>query len=264
MNIYLFEIKSQLKSFLSWSLTIAVVAVVLIIGAYPAFSQGGEEVIKILESFPKDFAAAFGLTFTSLFTYEGFFSFTFTYFMLFGAIFALSVGLFAFSRERRAKCVDFLLTKPQGRTSIFLCKLLASVTLIFANSAVFIVLSMLMYSLNSGENIGGFFLACCCLLFAELFFLSVGIVTAVLLKKIRSVSAFASAIGFAAFIVMAIGNILEEPALDFFSPLKYYSPSILLMGGSLDLPLALTGAAVFVLCLITAYVFYIKSDIHAV
>jgi hypothetical protein len=67
-----------------------------------------------------------------IFSFGGFYAFCFFYAAVMGAIMASSPGLDLFSREKRAKCTDFLMTKPITRGRLFFAKLLAALTLTVA------------------------------------------------------------------------------------------------------------------------------------
>lgn len=263
MNVYLFEMKSLFKSFLTWTIIIVVTVVLLSVAVFPAFSESGDEVLKILEGFPKEFSAAFGMQFMTMFSYEGFFSFTHTYIALCGAIMAVSMSVSVFAKEKRAKCNDFLLTKPKSRNSIFLSKLVAVLTMLVISNVFYILVSLLLYKQSSGEELGSFFLATLCLLLTQLVFCGIGILISIFMKKIRSISGVATAVGFGAFITFVGSNIIEERALEFFSPFKYFEPGMFFLGGGFDPPLFITGVAVTIVTICASYLYFLKSETHS-
>lgn len=265
MNIYLFELKKQLKSFIVWTSVILVVLFVYMGSVYPVFAESVDDVKKMIEGFPKEFSAAFGIDIVTMFTYRGFFGFTFVYLALVGAIMAVAIAISTFAREKRSKCSDFILTKPVRREKIFLSKLLSNVTLLAITNILFVALSMIMYAANSdGENSSLFFLASCSLFFVQLVFFSIGVLIAVLLKKVRSVAGIATAVGFSAFIISALSNIIEEKALDYISPLKYFEPAKLFENGNYETGYIVMAIIVFVVCIGISFIKFCKSDAHAV
>ncbi len=263
MNIYLFELKSHSKTFLIWTACILFVLLVFMVGIYPVFNDAIDDVMRVINGFPPQFAAAFGFDLEGMFGFGGFYAFGFMYISLFGAIMAASLGLSAFAREKRSKCVDFLLTKPVSRETIFTAKLLGGLTVLAATNAIYIIAATLVGTAN-GVSGGDMFAAALSLLLTQLVFYAAAIVYATLSKRVRSVSGAATAFGFAGFILSALVNILEEEAVRFIAPLKYFDPTAVFSGGGYEWPYALTGAAVIVICASVAWARFRDSDVHAV
>ena len=119
MNVFRFELRRAWGGAAVWTLVILGLLGGLIIGALPAFLDSRAGVEAMLGSFPPAFAAAFGLQLDNLFSFGGFYSFGFLYYSLFGSIMVAIIGLDLFSREKREKCMDFLLTKPRTRSRLF-------------------------------------------------------------------------------------------------------------------------------------------------
>ncbi|MEA4823689.1 MAG: ABC transporter permease subunit [Clostridiaceae bacterium] len=260
MNIFRFELKKQITSFLIW--TVAIVAVMwgLMVGAYPVFQESVADIMKIMEGFPPQFAAAFGMDVKSIFNFGGYYSFCFGYISLMGAIMATSIGVSTFAREKRAKCSDFLLTRPISRGSIFAEKLLSGLSVLIAANVVYI-LAVIIAVANNGTDM---LLASLSLLFTQLVFFAMGIFYATFVKKVRSVSSIATAFGFGAFILSALVNILEEESLRFVAPLKYFDPIKVFTDGGYELKYAVTGVAVVLLSIVLSYLRFVKSDTKSI
>lgn len=263
MSIFLFEYKVQLKNMMLWAASLVGVLLLFMLGIYPVFHNSIEDVLQVISGFPPEFAAAFNFDIAAMFDVGGFFSFAFAYISLVGAIMAVSIGVSAFSREKRSKCVDFILTKPVSREQVFLSKLQSCFLSLVSVNVVYIAVC---YMVLSGEAVesGTIFLAALALFLTQLVFLSAGICLAVFLKKVRSVSGIATAIGFGAFILSALLNIMNEEKIRFIAPLKYFDPTELFKSGAFELPYAVMGAAVIIVTLCAAFVWFCKSDTHAV
>ena len=93
------------------------------------------------------------------------------YYALFGAIMASGIGLDLISREKREKCMDFLLTKPRGRSRLFCEKLLAALVMLLVSNAVFFAASLILYHTYAPDPsiIDRALLAASSLLWTELF-----------------------------------------------------------------------------------------------
>ena len=265
MNVYRFELRRAWLGALIWTLVLTALLIGLIAGALPAFLESRLAVESMLGNFPPAFRAAFGMQMDNLFSFGGFYAFGFLYYSLFGAIMASGIGLDLFSREKREKCMDFLLTKPRGRSKLFLEKLLAALTLLLSSNAVFIGASLALYRAYAPAplQMGHALLAASSLLLMELLFFSIGAAIGVFAKKVRSVSGIANAIGFAGFLLSALHSLLEEEKLRFITPFKYFDVSKAFFDGSFDVNYALTGAAITLLLLCAAYARYTRADIPA-
>jgi ABC-2 type transport system permease protein len=260
MSIFKFEIKKQLTSFVVWTVVIAAVLWAFMVGVYPLFKDSVADVTKVFESFPPQFAAAFGVDVMSMFDFGGYYSFCFGYISLMGAIMAASIGISSFAREKRAKCTDFLLTRPVSREKIFSQKLLAGLSLLIASNVPYLVIAIVIGEKNNTNMV----LAGLSLLFTELVFFAMGIIYATFAKKIRSVSSAANAFGFGAFILSAIGNLTEEESLRFIAPLRYFDPFKVFTSGGYEMKYAVTGAAVVVVCILLAYLYFVKTDTRSI
>jgi len=235
-------------------------------GIYPSYQKSAVDLVKVMEGFPKQFTQIFGFQMFSMFSYSGYYSFAFGYIGLVAGIFAVIVSLSIFSREKRLKCLDFLVTKPISRQQIFWVKLLACLTIVGAINVFYVVGNMIMYNQNnqSSELTGRFILASLGIFFTQLVFLAIGLFIATFSKKIRSVSGLATAIGFIAFILSALTNIIDEEIVNLIAPLKYFEPSNVMAKGYFELKYMLVAVILIAFCTVTSYIRFCKSDIHAV
>lgn len=266
MNLIFYEIKASFKSSIIWMLTLIGLFALMMLGAYPIYSSAMEEVTAILANFPPEFTAAFGMDLEILFSYGGFYNFSFGYIGVVGAIMATALAISVFAREKRSKCSDFLLTRPILRKHIFVKKLLACLIVIGVTNVFYVLCGIFMYQVSNDNaaTIGTFILAVLGLFFTQLVFLSIGIVFSMFSKNIRSVAGAATAFGFGAFILSAISNIFEDKNLDFIAPLKYFEPNPVFVDGSYNYQLVCMAMAVVVICMGLSFVKFCKSDAHAV
>lgn len=266
MNIFWFEAKTQLKNFVVWAVSLVALFAVFVTTFYGAFMESRSAVEKALQNLPPAFAAVFGVSVDTMFTFGGFFQFIYTYVGLVGAIMAVSFALSSFAREKRSKCVDFLLAKPVKRSRVFAAKLLSCLLYIVATNILFVAAAAIAYTAN-GEDPAGMeklVLASLSLFFMQLVLLSIGILYATLARKVRSVSGTATAFGFAGFILMALHSFVNEDVLLYISPLTYFSPADVFSTGGFEPNYVVTAAVVSVLCAVVAYITYCKSDTKAI
>lgn len=258
--------KSQLRTFIIWTVSILLVFLIFMSGLFNVFMQSKDAVSKVYSGLPPSFAAAFGIVITQLFSYGGFFQFIYTYIALIGAIMASSISVAAFSREKRSKCVDFLLTKPVSRGRIFVSKLLANLSLVIVTNILFVIVSIIAYSGNGQDpsQMGRLIWASCSLFLTQLVFIAIGTLYATLARKVRSVSGIATALGFAGFILSALYSMMHEEAIRFIAPLGYFQPSTVFSTGGYEAKYAITAIIVIIACVCLSYVKFCKSDTPAV
>jgi ABC-2 type transport system permease protein len=266
LNIFLFETKAQLKSFFIWVVSLLALFLIFVAAFYGAFVNSKDAVQKALESLPPAFAAMFGVNVEGIFTFGGFFQFIYTYIGLVGAIMAVSFALSSFSREKRSKCIDFLFVKPVERGKVFAYKLLSCLMLIVVTNIFFVISTIIAYSVNGQDpsGIGTLVLASLSLFFMQLVFLSIGILYATLVRKIRSVSGIATAFGFAGFILMALYSLIKEDFLRYISPLTYFNPGTVFSTGGFETKYVVTAVVISVACIALSYIKYCKSDTKAI
>lgn len=265
MNILRFELKSLLRSFFVWTASLVGLYLLLMLGFYNMFMEGKEGVSKALESLPPYFAAMFGVEMDAIFTFGGFYQFVFTYIGLVGAIMAASVSLHAFAREKRLKCVDFILTKPVRRGRIFGMKLLACLAVLAAANILFLIACAVSWKVNgAAESLGTLLTSSLSLFLTQLVFLGIGALLSMVLKKVRSVSGVATAVGLVGFLLMALVSLLKEEFLRYLSPLSYFNPGPVFQTGGFDANLAWTGALVAAAAAVLSYILFVRRDTHAV
>ncbi|NLI54268.1 MAG: ABC transporter permease subunit [Clostridiales bacterium] len=265
MNVFRFELRRAWVSAAVWTLVLLALLGGLIAGALPTFLGSRAAVEAMLSNFPPAFAAAFGVQLDNLFSFGGFYAFGFFYYSLFGAIMTAAIGLDLFSREKREKCMDFLLTKPRARGRLFFEKLLAAMTMLLVSNALFIAVSLALYRANAPEPhmMGRALLAAAALLFTEIVIFSVAVFAAVFAKKVRSVSGAATAIGFGGFLLSALQSLLEEEKLRYVTPFKYFDVSKMFFEGKFDTPYVVTAVVLTAALMLAAYLRYTRADIPA-
>ena len=254
MNVFRFELRRAWDGVAVWTLIMLGLLGGLIIGALPAFLESRAGVEAMMSKFPPAFAAAFGLQLDNLFSFGGFYAFGYLYYSLFGAIMASSVGLDLFSREKREKCMDFLLTKPRGRSRL---------ALLLGSNLLFILESLILYRAYAPAPLlmGRALLAASALLFTELVVFSITVAIAVFARKVRSVSGAATAIGVGGFLLSALHSILEEEALRYITVYKYFDVSKAFFEGGFEAPYVATAIVLSLACLCAAWLKYTRSDI---
>ena len=266
MNIYKQEFKMHLRSVITWSVAVAALILVFV-SLFSSFAQDAALLNEMMAKFPKELLTAFGMTGVDLSTLLGFFSLSFLFVQLCLAIQAANYGFSLVSIEEREWTADFLLAKPVGRTRILTSKLLAALSgLIITDIAVWIstVLFINLFKGDATYEAKSLLLLLLSSVPFQLFFLAVGLVVSLLVKRIRSVTPYAMALGFGMYVLSVFGDMLGESVLEKITPFKHFDPNYIIQHGAYDLPLVLISVAVIVISLVGSYLLYTRRDIPAV
>jgi len=262
-NIFLQEFKSRMGSVLTWS-----VAIFTLILAYMSMFQGFADetamVSQLMESFPKELLIAFGMADMDWSTLLGFFGLVFIFCQICLAIQAANYGFSMVSIEETEWTADFLLSKPVGRTRIMTAKLLAA-SAALALTAGFVcyssVMAVILFSGGRAIEFRILFLLLASIPFFQFFFLSVGMLISLLIKRVRSVTPFSMGLVFGLYILNAFGDMIGETGLEILSPFQHFTPAAIVREGRWDLPLVLISITVTMIAILASYRLYAGRDI---
>ena len=267
MNIYKYELKTYGNSIIIWSLSI-IALFIMFMAFYPAISADASLMDKILENYPEEMLKAFGMdNAMSLSSVLGYFSFTFAFIQLCIAIQASNYGFHFLSVEERELTADFLMSKPVSRTRIIVSKFLAAftaltITSIFIWAASFG--SILLFRSGNDYEVKNLILLLVSTTFFQLFFLSVGMIISVTVKKIRSVLNYSMALAFGLYILNALRGIIGGKTLGLLSPFYHFEPGYILANGKYDLPMVVISISVIIVSITVSYYLYLKRNILSV
>jgi ABC-2 type transport system permease protein len=265
-NIFRHEFGARLKSVIIWSLGAA--ALLLIYGSFfSIFADQAALLNDMLDRFPPEMSAAFGLDKMDLSTVLGFYSFLFLFVQLCLAIQAANYGFGLVSVEEAELTADFLLSKPVSRAQVLNSKLLAALaSLTITNAVVWIVSFAAIALFRDGREYDAdtLLLMLASIVIFQLFFLSVGLVISLLVKRVRSVTPYGLGLGFGAYVLAAFSGLVGEVALELITPFKHLDAAAIVQRGALDTPLVLLNVGVSLAALAASYWLYLRRDIPAV
>jgi ABC-2 type transport system permease protein len=265
-NIYRHEFRTHLKSVLTWSMAVTGILFVYF-SFFSMFADQAALMNQMLENFPQEFRAAFGLDNMNLADVLGYFSFIFLFVQLCLAIQAGNYGFGLVSIEESELTADFLLSKPVSRGQVLTSKLLAALTGLTITNLVVWVGSFLAINLFRGEReyeARVLVLLLISIAIFQLFFLSVGLVISLLVKRVRNVTPYALGLGFGAYVLGAFSGMLGDVKLELITPFKHFDAAYIVKQGAYDIPLVLLNVAASLLALGLSYWLYIRRDIPAV
>ena len=266
MNIFRHEFKMHLRSAIIWSASVAALILVFV-SMFSSFSADAALLNEMMANFPEQLLAAFGLNGVDLATILGYFSLAFLFVQICLAIQAANYGFSLVSIEEREWTADFLLTKPVRRAQILTSKLLAVLGGLLITDVVVWVSSLVFINLFKEEatyETGSLLLLLLSIVPFQLFFLTVGLLISLLVKRVRSVTPYAMALGFGMYVLSVFGDMLGESALELITPFKHFEPRYIVQHQAYDLPLVLITVAVIVISLVASYRLYARRDIPAV
>ncbi len=265
-TIYMHELRSRMRSVIVWSLSVAAM-ILIFYSIFPAFSTQAATINKALSNFPPALLAAFGMGKVDLSTVLGYYTFIFTFAQVCLAIQAGNYGFGLVSVEETELTADFLVSKPVSRVQIMDSKLLAAFTSLTITNLVVWASSFLSIHLFKGSqtyDTRSLLLLLISIVIFQLFFLSVGLVISLLVKRVRSVTPYSLGLGFGMYILAAFSGFEGISNLELITAFKHFDPSYIIQHGAYDTPLVLLNAAITVVCLAVAYWQYTRRDIPAV
>jgi ABC-2 type transport system permease protein len=95
----------------------------------------------------------------------------------------------------------------------------------------------------------------------QLFFLSVGMLISLLMKRVRSVTPLSMALAFGMYVVSAFGGMLGDDSIDIISPFKHFEPNAIIRNVEYDLPLVMISVGAILISIPVSYLLYQKRNI---
>ena len=263
MNIFLREVKANLKSLLIWS-GIIILLILMANAKFTAFADD-PATVKMLDSMPPALLDALSMRNFNLTTVSGFYGVMFVYFALMAAIAAAMWGSEIISKEERNKTVEFSLVLPVSRSRVVTAKALAALV----NCILFVLItwgaSLVATRAFSPDQAFYKFLALemQAMFVIELIFLSLGLLLGCAMKQYKLSGSTAVGIILLTYF-MSIVSVLNENLdwFKWFTPFKYFDANEMYHSGALGGTYLLISAGIIVVCLVGAYVVYNKRDLY--
>lgn len=265
MNIYLHELKSHIKSVVTWALSL-IALILLFMSLESGFDQNTQIITKAMANFPRQLIIAFGMENLDWSTVLGFFALVFLFVQICLAVQAANIGFSLVSIEETELTADFLLPKPVSRTRIITAKLLAALTaLTIVNLVVWITsyVSLALFAHDKVYDAKALVLLLVSILPFQLFFLTVGMVISLLVKRVRSVTPFSMALVFGLYILRAFGGMIGSQSLEVLSPFQHFNSNYIINNAAYDWPLVSISLVVIVISLAGSYALYLRRNMLA-
>lgn len=261
MNIFTHELRVSIPSTLYWTISM-VLLVFIFMFMYPPIAKDVRIIESVLSNFPLELRRALGITTLNLGQLLGFYGFIFIYVLLIGSIYAMKSGLAVLSEEMRTKTTDFLLTRPVSRKTVVTAKLLALLTSLIMQNAIFTILSYLILSGYQADGLDGsaFMLINLSLIQVQLFFAALGLFAAAVLKKVKTVLPLTMGVVFAFFIAQMINQSFNDAKLAYFTPFAYFDTAKIINSLSYDFVFVILNFFIAALLIVLTYWMYQRKD----
>jgi ABC-2 type transport system permease protein len=262
-TIFKHEFRTLLKSILTWSIALTAI-VFFFFSIFPTFAEQAAIINEMLAKFPPALLEAFGMNKNDMSSVLGYYSFILVFVELCLAIQAGNYGFGLVSIEENELTADFLLSKPVSRVQIMTSKLLAALSSLLVTDLVVTAVTLIAIALFNGGRTyetGTLILLLVSMPILQLFFLGVGLVISLIVKRVRSVTPYSLALGFGAYVLAAFSGIFGEVKLEYITPFKQLDPAYIAQNGAFNTPLLLLNVGVTVIALALSYVLYIRRDI---
>ena len=266
ISILKFEFRRHLRSVWNWALASAALLFVFF-AFFNTLSEQAALMNEVLAQFPEELLRAFGMSELNFASVLGYFSLVYLFIQLFLAIQAGNIGFGLVSVEESELTADFLLTKPVSRRVVLTSKLLAALAaLLLTNLLVWMASwgAVMLFRAQQSFELGKLVLLFLALPLFQLFFLGVGLLVSLLVKRVRSVTPYSLGLAFGAFVLNAFGSVVGDVSLEQLTPFKHFDAGAIVQRGGLDAKLVLPNLAFSLLCIAVSYVLYLRRDIHAV
>jgi ABC-2 type transport system permease protein len=263
MNIFLRELRANLKSLIIWSV---IMALLIIIGAakFSAFANDPASA-KLIDSMPPAMLDAMNLRAFNFTTVSGFYGIMFLYFGLLGGIAAAMWGSDIISKEERDRTVEFSLVLPVSRNRVITAKALAALV----NCVVFVLVTWAISipAVQTYKPDAAFYsflrLEMEAMFVIELIFLGLGLLLGCAMKRYKLSGSTAVGIILVTYIMSVLSGM--QKSLDwmkYFTPFKYFDAAEFLRTGALSGGYVILSAALIVIFVAAAYLFYNRRDLY--
>lgn len=263
MNIFIHELRANLKSLLIWSIIITLL-ITIAVGKFSAFA-GNPDMLQMLDAMPPALIDALSMRAFNLTTLIGFYGVMFIYFSLMAAMAAAMWGSDIISKEERDKTVEFSLVLPVSRNRVVTAKALAALVNCIAFVLITWAVSLIaVRSYNPDQAFYDFLtLEMQAMLSIALIFLAIGLLLGCAMKQFKRSGSTAVAIILVTYFMSILSTMRQElDFLKYFTPFKFFDAGELFRSGKMDATYLLLSAAIIVGCLAAAYWMYNKRDLY--
>ncbi len=267
MLLYKREIIRNGKSTMLWT-TILLVYNISMLLLYPSLAGAMKDKMNVmLQAFPKEMIAAFGMDKVSITELLGFYN-TYCYLLvtILGGIFAMLQGISVLSKEEDEKTAEFLMSKPITRNRILVEKVCAVLTnILILNIAVSIIsYGAIKYVSSEPYSQKALLLLFLGPILMQVTFAAVGLLISVFIVKARINIPAGVGIVLGMYFISILATVSDKANfLKYVTPFKFVDGADLITGKTIEPVYLVIMAAVTLACTFMAGLIYNKKDIVA-
>ena len=261
MNIILFELKSNFKGLIIWTVSLSVI----FLAASTEFEgfQGNQDIIDAMASFEQLFAML-GSSPANMTTATGFLSLVSIYIYLPLAIYSGLLGSNIISKEEKNRTAEYLFTLPVKREKVLISKLV--VALFYSVVINIFVMAINLYAFGrfgmDYELIEFILYLSVGVLFTQLIFLSLGMILSSVLKQYKKSGSVTVSILITTFFLSILSGLTEETEFfKYFTPFKYFAVDKV-TNGEFELIYIFLSLVIVVGSIYGMFYFYKKRDLY--
>ena len=263
MNVFLREMKSNLKSLIFWSLGMFFM-IVAGMGKFAAYVGSGQSITELIARIPNTLRAALGFGDFDMTKAGGFYGMLYLYLLVMTTIHAVMLGANIIAKEERDKTTEFLMVKPLSRSRILMAKLVAGFLNVGILNLVTLVLSVaIVGQYSQGESITGDILILMAGMFVlQIVFLFLGTGIAAISRDPKTSASIATTLLLAAFLIsFAVDMSSSLDALRYLTPFKYFEAAPLMATGGFEVVYVVLSSGIILVSGIATYFFYTRRDL---
>lgn len=234
MNLYIRELKANLKSVIAWCLGM-VIFMLMAAAKFSTFSSGPQALNDITGKLPRAARVLTGMYDFDLSAISGYYGVCFTYLILIAAIYAVVMGANIIAKEEILKTSEFLYVKPISRFKIITYKLLAALTNIIIFNALLWIISIVIVNYYDHSGVSSLPYVnklMTGMLIIQTIFTFLGAAMSVLRNNAKKASGMATGIVLVTFFISLFISLEDQLRyFDFLSPFRYFKAQDLLTSG---------------------------------
>ncbi len=261
MNVFRQEFRMAQYTMLGWMAALILVTL-LFISIFPAFSHDIQASKSLLTNIPASLRSMFGLSLDTFGSFLGFYTYTFVYVGLAGAVQAMNLGLLMLSREPNSKTTDFLLSRPITRTKIVVSKLFSALTVLVLTNIVLNLATILFAVWFGVGNFSGtvFLLLSAAFFLVQLMFLGIGMLVSQFFGRIKSIMSVSLAVVFCLFAIALLQGLTGDDIMRYLTPFKYFDHLAIVANRAIELPFLWLSLVVIVTTVGVGSMLYCQRD----
>jgi len=263
MNIFLRELRANLKSLLILSF-IVILFTVVGYSKFTAFYQN-PDLLKVLDAYPPDVINAMGLGAFNLTTVTGFFGVMVAYYGLILSIAAAMWGSDIISKETRDKTVEYALTLPVTRARLVSGKIAAAAV----NCLVLLLVTwgITLLGSQSFEPDAEFYrfvsMSMPVFLLMQVIFLALGVLLGCALRSHKRAGALAVTLILASYVSSILMELSDKLSfLNYISPFNFFDPVMVMLESRLDPFYVGLSLAISLTAFALAFLSYRRRDLY--